>query len=157
MPTIAIKKNRDGRLETGEAFGIEAVIEQRPHMMSQIIARGSRLPASASKRYFPVEDDQTHVKVICYKGDNKAARDNTRLGEFTITGLKARTRENSKGVDVTFTINQEGVVLVDALEVENPENHLKIKLSYVQESLLKSVAKGVVREIVGILLPSNKR
>ena len=152
-----MKRSKAGILETGEAFGIEAVVEQRPQMMSQIIGRGTRLPARAAKRYYPVEDGQTHVKVVCYKGDQKAARDNTRLGEFTITGLKPRTKELSQGVDVTFTINNEGVVLVDALEVENPDNHLKIKLSYVKESLLKSVAKGVVREIAGILLPINRK
>ncbi len=158
LPSIKLKKDNEGYLVTSESFGIEAVIEGRVGMFSPILPQGSRVPLSFTKRYFPIEDFQKMIKVVCFKGEHPVAAHNTKLGEFVVSGLLVRSKLDSRGIEITFTINRVGVILVDALEVENPDNHLKIKLDYVDKKtgLVRDVAKGVVKEVLGIFLPSGK-
>lgn len=159
LATIEVKTTKEGDVQTLESFGIEAVVESRPGMFSPIVEKGSTLPVSKRKRYFPVQDNQRVIKVRCFKGEQDLAKDNVKLGEFVISGIDPKPRRDSKGVDITFTINKLGVVLVDAVERENPDNHLKVRLDYVdlKENLAKSVAKGVLKEVAGFFLPSGKK
>ena len=157
VPSVEVREQVDGTISTAESFGIEAVIDGRQGMMSTIIPRGEKVPLSRTRRYYPVEDYQQLVRVTAFKGEHPVAQDNVKLGEFVVSGLVARTKDASRGIDITFTINTEGVILVDACEVEKPENHLKVKLEYRSEGLLKSVAKGFVKEVIGLLLPSGRK
>jgi molecular chaperone DnaK (HSP70) len=157
LPSVEVKRQHDGTLVTSESFGIEAVIEGRQGMMSVIIPQGKKVPVSNTRRYFPLEDYQPIVRVVAFKGEQPVAGSNTKLGEFVVSGLQRHPKDESQGIDICFTINKEGIILVDAVEVENPENHLKIKLEYHTEGLIKGVAKGLIREVVGIFLPSGKK
>ena len=157
LPSVDIKKLDDGRSETLESFGIDAVVGGKAGQLSKIIPLGSIVPISRTKRYFPVKDYQEVIKVSCYKGEQIVANHNVLLGQFVVSGLRPRTRQASQGVDITFTIDSIGTILVDAVEIENPDNHLKVKLEYHRpEGLLKSVVKGVLKEVKGIFLPSGK-
>jgi len=159
LPAVKVKKDKQGEIRTTESFGIEAVIDSRPGMFSPIIPVESLVPVSRKKRYYPVDDNQKTIKVKCFKGESNVAQRNIKLGEFVITGIRPHPKADAKGVDITFTVDRLGVILVDAVEVENPDNHLKVKLNYIdaREGLVKGVAKGVLKEVVGILLPSGKR
>ncbi|HNT29984.1 MAG TPA: Hsp70 family protein [bacterium] len=157
LPSVEVKKQADGKIITTEHFGVEAVIDGRPGRFSKIIPKGAILPASNRKVYFPVADYQESVIVRCFKGEYDDVARNIMLGEFTISGILPRTREQTQGIAVTFSINRLGVVLVDAVEIENPDNHLKVKLEYHKpDGLVKSVAKGIAREVAGMLLPGKK-
>lgn len=159
LPSVKVQKNQSGEIETAESFGIEAIIEGRPGRMSIIVPQRSKTPISRHKQYFPIADYQREIKVRCYKGENDLTAKNTKLGEFVISGLLPRLKKDAQGVTITFTINESGVILVDAVEIENPENHLKVKLDYIdaRQGLARGIAQGLLREVVGMFLPSGKR
>lgn len=158
LPQIATKKQSDGSTITLEDFGISATINNSPNSMSVIIPSKAPLPAHNTKRYHPTTNYQKDIKIRCYKGQSSYAPHNTSLGEFIISGLLPRTTEQSQGIDLTFTITKQGTVLVDAIEVENPANHLKVKLQYhPPENLIKSIGKKVAKEFVSFFLPSSTK
>lgn len=158
LPSVEVRTRKDGVKETTQGFGVEATINNQPGQLSTIIPKGAPLPAHNTKRYHPMVNYQDTIKVNCYKGEHSKADRNHSLGEFIISGLLPRTTDQAQGVDLTFTINRDGVVLVDAVEVENPNNHLKVKLEYKKpDGLVTGVAKGVAKEISKFFLPSGRK
>src|SRR5690606_31878051 len=70
-----------------------------------------------SKTFTTSRDNQTAVKIIVMQGDSKNAEDNELLGEFILTGLR-RAAKGQVEIEVTFEINTDGIVSVDARDLE---------------------------------------
>jgi molecular chaperone DnaK len=64
-----------------------------------------------------VVDEQASVKIHVLQGEEELAKDNISLGDFELTGIKAAPKGQAR-IEVTFTIDTDGIVNVAARDVK---------------------------------------
>ena len=84
--------------------------------MSVVIGANTSIPTRAKKVLATNGDDQTYVEIEIYQGEHDAASKNRRLGKFFLGDLKSAPRGHTK-VEVSFTMNADGILEVSATEV----------------------------------------
>ena len=85
--------------------------------MTVLIARNTTVPASATKVFRTTVDNQEQVIVDAYQGEGALVTANTPIGELRLGDLP-RQPAGRVQVDVTFTINVDGILEVSARELQ---------------------------------------
>ncbi len=83
----------------------------------ELIPHNTTVPTSMGKTFTTSRDNQTAVKIIVMQGDSERADENELLGEFILTGLR-RAPKGEVELEVTFEINTDGIVSVNAKDLE---------------------------------------
>jgi molecular chaperone DnaK len=84
----------------------------------ELIPQNTTVPTSRAKIFTTSRDNQTAVKILVLQGESQKADDNELLGEFVLTGLR-RAQKGQVEIEVTFSINTDGIVSVSAKDLEN--------------------------------------
>jgi len=87
-------------------------IETQGRRFARLIPKGSTVPVVRTQMVSTVVDNQTTVKIHVLQGEEPMATDNISLGEFELTGIEEQERGIPR-IDVTFTINTDGIVNVN--------------------------------------------
>lgn len=94
-----------------------------------IIERNTPVPIEQSRSFTTVQDDQETVVIRVYQGEAKQAEANELLGQFEFSGFP-KARRGEVEIQVTFSINSDGIVHVTAREPETgQEASTRITLS----------------------------
>jgi molecular chaperone DnaK len=102
-------------------------VETYGGVMTKIISRNTTIPTKKSEIFSTVQDNQTTVQINVLQGERPLAADNKSLGEFILEGIPAAPRNSSK-IEVTFDIDVNGILLVQARDkVTNKEQSITIK------------------------------
>ena len=91
--------------------------------ISVIIPEQSKYPIEASKMYTTIYDNQKEISFEVYEGnaiDNVYDRKNHWLGKLILNGIE-QTNAGEARVKVTFSLNQEGILKITAVDLSN--NH----------------------------------
>jgi molecular chaperone DnaK len=83
----------------------------------ELVPQNTTVPTSRAKTFTTSRDNQTAVKIIVMQGESETADKNELLGEFVLTGLR-RAPKNQVEIEVTFSINADGIVSVSAKDLE---------------------------------------
>jgi len=83
----------------------------------ELIPLNTTVPTSRSKVFTTVRENQTAVKILVLQGESHRADENELLGEFILTGLR-RAKAGEIEVEVTFEINADGIVSVQAKDLD---------------------------------------
>jgi len=83
--------------------------------MSVIIPANTSIPTREKKVFATTEDNQTYVAVEIYQGAAAQASRNRRLGRFVLGDLAAKPK-GAVRVEVSFSLDADGILHVDALE-----------------------------------------
>ena len=83
----------------------------------ELIPLNTTVPTSRSKVFTTVRESQTAVKILVLQGESHRADENELLGEFILTGLR-RAKAGEIEVEVTFEINADGIVSVQAKDLD---------------------------------------
>jgi len=94
--------------------------------MSRLILRNTAVPNKKTQTYYTVCDNQTEMSVAVYEGEDDMYANNHKLGAFN---LNLPSRPAGFGVDVTFDLDEEGILHVTAQEKENRDNTKSIDIS----------------------------
>ena len=86
-------------------------------LFEPVIAQNSTVPTSSHKLFTTSRDNQTAVKILVMQGESERAEENELLGEFLLDGLR-RGPAGQVEIDVTFEINADGIVSVQAKDLE---------------------------------------
>ena len=86
-------------------------------LMCVIIPRNSRYPIQKKRSFLTTEDFQTTMNFEIYEGERKLAKYNKRLYRMKLKQLPKRYKGEVK-VDVTFTVDNDGILKVSAHESE---------------------------------------
>ncbi len=86
-------------------------IETQGRRFARLIPKGSTVPVVRTQMVSTVVDNQTTVKIHVLQGEEPMADDNISLGEFELTDIEEQERGIPR-IDVTFTINTDGIVNV---------------------------------------------
>ena len=100
--------------------------------MSPIVPRNSVLPCSRVKRFYTVRDNQQVVELNILQGEQVYAEDNLKLDMLTIPVPKSKKGEEA--VDVRFTYDLNGILLVDVTVVSTGKTFSKVVSQNVSEA-----------------------
>ena len=119
-------------------------------VMDILIERNTIIPYSVTKSYTTDSDYENSVLIKIYEGERTLTFDNIFIGEFDLTGIEEAPRGIPK-IDVTFSIDVNGIVTVTAEDIKSNEkstiivNSNKGRLS--KQEILKLVEEAKELEI----------
>jgi len=102
-------------------------IETLGGVMTKIIERNTTIPARRSEVFSTAEDNQPAVDVVVLQGEREMARDNRKLGNFKLEGIRPAPRGIPQ-IEVTFDIDANGILNVSARDKETGKEQ-KIAIS----------------------------
>jgi molecular chaperone DnaK len=82
-----------------------------------VIERNTPVPIEQTRSFTTYQDYQESVKIRVYQGESRKADENELLGQFEFGGLR-KARRGQVRIDVTFSINSDGLVNVTARDRE---------------------------------------
>lgn len=91
-------------------------VETYGGVMTKIIERNTTIPTKKSQIFSTAMDNQTQVEINVLQGEREFARDNKRLGLFTLAGIAPAMRGVPQ-IEVTFDIDANGIVNVHAKDL----------------------------------------
>ena len=89
-------------------------VETLGGVMTKLIERNTTIPAKRSETFSTASDSQTSVEVHVLQGEREMARDNRSLGRFHLEGLPSRTPRYAPQIEVSFDIDANGILNVNA-------------------------------------------
>lgn len=93
--------------------------------VAELIHRDTILPASATETFTTSQDNQTEVLISVYEGERVLAKDNTLLAHLRVAGITALPKGEAE-VEVTFTVNNKGLLSVVATEKSSGGKSLEV-------------------------------
>jgi molecular chaperone DnaK (HSP70) len=93
-------------------------IETLGGVVDKVIHRNTTVPCRATTRYTTAADNQTAVLLNIYQGERELTRDCRFLGTFKLAGIPPMPAQFAQ-VDVTFLVNQDGILSVSARELRS--------------------------------------
>jgi len=116
---------------------------------SPIIDRNTTVPLSRSERFNTLHAEQDEIFLKVYQGESRLVRENQRIGEIRVKGMKQRSGQKDAGViDVRFSYDMNGI-----LEVEVTILHSGQKISEVFEQRPGTLSKADIAEAIARLKP----
>jgi len=88
-------------------------VETLGGVMTKLIERNTTIPCRRSDVFSTAEDSQRAVEVVVLQGEREMARDNRKLGNFSLQGIRAAPRGVPQ-IEVTFDIDANGILNVTA-------------------------------------------
>ncbi len=128
------------------SMGVETV----GGVMDILIERNTIIPYSITKQYTTDSDYEKSVLIKIYEGERTLTIDNIFVGEFELTGIEPEPRGMPK-IDVSFSIDTNGIVTVSAIDTKSNEkssiivNSNKGRLS--KQEILKLIDEAKELEI----------
>lgn len=99
-------------------------IETIGGVLTQFFEKGTKLPASYTAEFTTAEDDQDELYIHIVEGDSVKASECKSIREFVLKDFSIK-RKGEVQIDVTFTIEKDGTLEVDA--VEKPDKVVSIE------------------------------
>ncbi len=128
-----------------------------PFTFVPVIHKNSALPARKSEAFMTTYDGQEKVEITIYQGEDPDALNNTKIGEFEVTGL--RDVEAGNVVTLTLDLDLNGILQVSAQEkATGLEKSITIKnaLSRLDRDTLDN-AKQRITALFGRLEPDPEK
>jgi molecular chaperone DnaK (HSP70) len=93
-------------------------IETLGGVVDKVVHRNTTVPARKTTRYTTGADNQTAIVLNIYQGERELTRDCRFLGTFKLGGIPPMPAQFAQ-VDVTFLVNQDGMLTVSAKELRS--------------------------------------
>ncbi len=114
-------------------------------MFEPVISQNSTVPTSSNKLFTTSRDGQTAVKILVMQGESERAEENELLGEFLLDGLR-RAPAGQVEIDVTFEINADGIVSVQAKDMETGK----------EQAITVTATSGLTKEEIAQMVAEGK-
>jgi molecular chaperone DnaK len=150
---VALGAAIQGMALTQEASDM-ILLDVTPHTLGIMVVGGyfedliplnTTVPTSRSKVFTTIRENQTAVKILVMQGESHRADENELLGEFILTGLR-RAPAGQVEVEVTFEINSDGIVSVQARDLETGQ----------QQSITVTATSGLTKDEISNMVTDAK-
>ncbi|MDD9933531.1 MAG: molecular chaperone DnaK [Myxococcales bacterium] len=121
---VAVGAATQCAIMTGEVQDV-VLLDVTPHSlgvrvtegrMSRVIEKNTTIPTSEKKLFATTRDQQDHVEISVYQGEDELVDNNSYLGRFVLGDLP-QAAAGKVNVEVTFLMDADGVLNVKAREV----------------------------------------
>ena len=102
----------------------QKILELGP-VMSVIIPKWTKLPATKIRTYETIEDNQESMQICIYEGENHYLKYNKLLDKFRLVNLPKKPKGEVK-CKVNFTIDNNNILTVTATEISTGNNQIKV-------------------------------
>merc|ERR1711896_9310 len=92
-------------------------IETQGGVMAKLIERNTVVPTTKKQTFSTTMDFQEVVELVVFEGERPLVKDNHELGRFTLKNLEKKPKGQVQ-IEVTFTINKDGILKVQAEEIK---------------------------------------
>lgn len=93
-------------------------VETKGGIMTTLIEKNTKIPASETKTFTTARNNQTIVPVNVLQGEREMAKDNKSLGTFNLEGIPPAPAGQPQ-IEVTFEIDTDGILQVSAEEKQS--------------------------------------
>ncbi len=117
----------------------------------KIIEKNTPIPIEKSKTFTTSRDGQDKVKIRVYQGESNRADECELLGEFEFAGFRIGYRGDVK-IDVTFEIDSNGIVNVQAADLETGQKTsttISLSSGLSEGDIQKSMASNRQTQLAG--------
>jgi len=116
---------------------------------SPIIDRNTTVPVSRSHIYKTVQPEQDTLLLEIYQGEGRLVKDNHKIGEIEVTGLRQREGQMCPGeIDVRFTYDMNGILEVEVTILDSGK-----KLNEVFQQRPGTLTQEQIAEAIRALRP----
>ena len=112
-------------------------------LFTPIIPRNTPIPATGSKLFTTVKDNQTLVTLHVLQGERRLAEDNKLLGKVQLTDI-IPAKGGVPDIEVTFKIDRNGIVSVSAVDKLTGKRQSAVMLS--EYGLTESEIEEMIRD-----------
>ncbi len=115
-----------------------------------IIEANTPIPIEQTRSFTTFQDYQETVKILVTQGESRTSDENEMLGEFIFSGFETGRRGEVR-IDVTFSINTDGIVEVTALDPTTgvkASTELTLSSGLSQDEIQTIMDKGRAEDVV---------
>ena len=121
---------------------------------SVLIPKNTTVPTSKSHIFTTIRDQQDAVRILVLQGESEEAIENDLLGEFSLTNIRPAPRGEIE-FEVTFQIDSDGIVSVNATNLENGQQQAIVVTA--QSGLSNDELQKIARENQDYLVGMRQR
>ena len=128
MFAYSLEDNSNLKVQLLDVLSVAIGIENAEGKLHEIFARNTPVPNVKELTFTTSFDNQEDLQMRIYQGDREQADQNTLLGEFTFSGIKAG-KAGEVRVQVAFNLTQEGILEMSAKDKDTgQEMNTSVKL-----------------------------
>ena len=109
-------------------------IETSGGIMDVLIPRGSIIPVKKTKKYSTDADYIESINIKIFEGERKFTKDNFLIGNFILSGID-KQKKGIPSIQITFSIDPDGIIKIFAEDLDNPLNKKSIQVSGNKQNL----------------------
>jgi molecular chaperone DnaK (HSP70) len=118
-------------------------LETTGGIMDVIIPRGSIIPIKKNKKYSTDTDYVDSINIKIYEGERKFTKDNFLIGNFILSGIE-KQKKGIPSIQITFSIDSDGIIKIYAEDLDNPLNKKSIQVSGNKQNLTSEQIEQII-------------
>lgn len=118
-------------------------LETSGGIMDILIPRGTIIPVKKTKKYSTDTDYVDSIDIKIFEGERKFTKNNFLIGDFTLSGIE-KQKKGIPSIQITFSIDQDGIIKIFAEDLDNPLNKKSIQVSGNKQNLSQSQIDEII-------------
>ena len=118
-------------------------LETTGGIMDTLIPRGTIIPTKKTKKYSTDTDYVDSINIKIYEGERKFTKDNFLIGNFILSGIE-KQKKGIPSIQITFSIDSDGIIKINAEDLDNPLNKKSIQVSGNKQNLTPEQIEQVI-------------